>query len=644
MRTIHVLAIGSALALIASSAHGQWPPNGVHVSPLAGDEPRICADGRGGVFIAWRANYPADVMLQRITAEGAVATGWPVNGVPVCVHPESQQLESVVTDGLDGAFVTWYDLRNASAMAQDLYIQRISPFGTVAPGWAVNGVPVVTAPGAQSSSQTLADGTGGAYVGWEDEQIAPWSTYATRISASGTVAEGWPSRGLKLSGPVAQTWQAYVLPADSHCTVVWFDVRPDSVGTFGQRLTPDGTMLWNPTGKPIAIGGGFIRGIFSDGSGGGYFAASHSGSFSGNDIYVIHRFTAEGSLAPGWPSYGVLVCSAPEVRQALHISSDGRGGALLAWADYRNYWTEGTASDVYAMRILPDGSRAPGWPANGLRVTNLGGWEEARGIVPDGAGGAYLCYDVIAPGWTTYVQHLTADGEVAAGWPANGRPVSDPPVGEDTGSIVSDEAGGCIVVWHGAGGIRARRFMAGGPVAAAISLASAIVEDGAVRLAWFGPDAAGFPATVERRDGRSEWRALAEVRADGSGRFEHADRPVAAGDRYAYRLRWREADGEHFTAETWIEVPALSLALAGLSPNPAVNELSVSFVLPARGPARLELLDVSGRRLIARELHDLPPGRHRLRLAGAGEVEPGVYWIRLVQGGEQRLARGVVVR
>lgn len=639
MRTIQVLAIGSALALIASSAHGQWPPNGVHVSPLAGDGPRICADGRGGVFIAWRANYPADVMLQRITAEGAVATGWPLNGVPVCVHPESQQLESVVPDGLDGAFVTWYDLRNASAMSHDLYIQRISSSGTVASGWAPNGVPVITAPGTQISSRTLADGAGGAYVTWNDEEVAPRSVYATRLSPVGGVAKGWPERGLKLSGDGWEALNAHPFMADPDGLVVlWFDFRADSSGTVGQRMTPAGGRLWGPNGRHIAMGSGSIRGVVADGSGGGYLATARGTG------YFLYRFAAEGSLAPHWPVTGVTVRDAPEARQALYVSSDGLGGTLLAWADYRNYWTEGTASDVYAMRILPDGSRAPGWPANGLRVTNLGGWEEARGIVPDGAGGAYLCYDVIAPGWTTYVQHLTADGEVAAGWPANGRPVSDPPVGEDTGSIVSDEAGGCIVVWHGAGGIRARRFMAGGPVAAAISLASAIVEDGAVRLAWFGPDAAGFPATVERRDGRSEWRALAEVRADGSGRFEHVDRPVAAGDRYAYRLRWREADGEHLTAETWIEVPALSLTLEGLRPNPAVGELSVSFVLPARGPARLELLDVSGRRLIAHELHDLPPGRHRLRLAGAGEVEPGVYWIRLVRGGEQRLARGVVVR
>ena len=384
-----------------------------------------------------------------------------------------------------------------------------------------------------------------------------------------------------------------------------------------------------------------------DSAGGAYFASSIGGTSSGNDTYVLHRFTGEGTLAEGWSASGALVCQAPEVRQSLVMCNDDLGGALLAWTDYRDRWN-GYASDLYVMRILPDGSRAPGWPANGLRMTNMPSFDEARDIAPDGQGGAYVCYDVITSyDWYTFVQHVTATGEVAEGWPANGRSVTDTPSGQDdAASIISDGAGGCIVVWEGEGGIRARRFMADGPVATAISLASATVEDGVVRLAWYGHDAAHLEAMVERREPSSDWRVVAIVRADGAGRFEHEDRGATPGVRYAYRLRWREADGERTTSDSWVEVPAaLRLALEGLRPNPAATEeVRVAFVLPTGSPARLDVLDVTGRQRLSRDLAGFGPGRHSVRLGNAAPLEPGVYWIRLSQSGEQRLARGVVIR
>jgi hypothetical protein len=86
----------------------------------------------------------------------------------------------------------------------------------------------------------------------------------------------------------------------------------------------------------------------------------------------------------------------------------------------------------------------------------------------------------------------------------------------------------------------------------------------------------------------------------------------------------------------------LALALEGLRPNPAVGEPVASFALSDGSPARLQLLDVTGRVWRAREVGDLGAGSHVLRLGGS--VPAGVYWLRLTQGGHSLLARAVVVQ
>ena len=87
-----------------------------------------------------------------------------------------------------------------------------------------------------------------------------------------------------------------------------------------------------------------------------------------------------------------------------------------------------------------------------------------------------------------------------------------------------------------------------------------------------------------------------------------------------------------------------SLALEGLRPNPAVGDVVATLTLPRAAPAQLELLDVTGRVWLGREVGALGAGRHLVRLGAAASVPAGVYWLRLTQGGHALLARGVVMR
>ena len=89
-----------------------------------------------------------------------------------------------------------------------------------------------------------------------------------------------------------------------------------------------------------------------------------------------------------------------------------------------------------------------------------------------------------------------------------------------------------------------------------------------------------------------------------------------------------------FTGSVAVDPPAMA-ASTGLwltaTPNPASRNASVSFHLPARGRAVLEMFDVSGRRLSRADEGELGPGVHQAQLVrdGACALSPGVYLARL---------------
>jgi hypothetical protein len=86
------------------------------------------------------------------------------------------------------------------------------------------------------------------------------------------------------------------------------------------------------------------------------------------------------------------------------------------------------------------------------------------------------------------------------------------------------------------------------------------------------------------------------------------------------------------------------LALEPMTPNPRRNgAMRVHFTLEDSAPARLELLDVTGRRVASTEVGSLGAGRHSSNLGQGRRLAPGLYLIRLRQGTATRMARVAVL-
>ncbi len=106
-----------------------------------------------------------------------------------------------------------------------------------------------------------------------------------------------------------------------------------------------------------------------------------------------------------WDTLGVVICGAADIQNDPCIVSDGEGGAIIAWVDSR-----GTGMDIYAQRVNAAGTVL--WTADGVAVCNVSGNQFYPHIVTDGAGGAIIIWQDgrSGTGWEVYAQRLNSAG------------------------------------------------------------------------------------------------------------------------------------------------------------------------------------------------------------------------------------------
>jgi hypothetical protein len=457
----------AALLPMIAGAQAQWTPNGVPVCVAPdcyGTSPQICGDGAGGALIAWQRDLTGDninIYVHRVISAGSMASGWPAAGSPATLATGDQYLLDIVPDGAGDAFVVWVDYRSWTPNGLDIYAQHVRGDGSLAPGWPADGLPVGTAPGDQDRARMLADGAGGVFVVWEDSRsgFANADVYAQHLNGDGTRVAGWPVGGLAVcTAPLASYQPALGADRQGGCFIAWSDGRSGIGGDlYAQHVGWSGDLApgWPVDGKLIVSSGGDtagrkIWGVVPDGNGGAYlgWGSSHGATAFDDDVYAV-RFLPDGSLAPGWPASGFPVVTLPDQQFLTSVAADSAGGVLLAW-----YGHVGIGATVaFAQRLRPNGTIAPGWGLNGARVSDTPGFQFSPIIAPDGAGGAYVVLQAQTSntGNHGFVQHLTATGTLAAGWLSSGSALVNPTSGsyhQQDMVISADANGGAIVAWN----------------------------------------------------------------------------------------------------------------------------------------------------------------------------------------------------
>src|SRR5206468_4811242 len=114
------------------------------------------------------------------------SAAWSANGNLVCNAAGDQSNTVMAPDGSGGMFIVWQDDRTGTS---DLYATRLTASGSLAPGWPANGYAVCTAPGDQKLAAIAADGVGGFYLAWEDYRVGTGESdvYVQRVTGSATL-------------------------------------------------------------------------------------------------------------------------------------------------------------------------------------------------------------------------------------------------------------------------------------------------------------------------------------------------------------------------------------------------------------------------------------------------------------------------
>jgi len=265
------------------------------------------------------------------------------------------------------------------------------------------------------------------------------------LGAPRLAAGAWPydpSNGnvVVVAAPGNQQAPAAASDSAGGTIVAWSDYRNGAAADiYVQRLSASGAPMWLTNGVALCTAGSeqtFPR-ITSDGAGGAVVTWTDYRSGANYDIYA-QRINANGVVQ--WASNGVGLCVAPGFQLSPSIAPDGTGGAIVTWHDQRS----GTY-DIYTQRV--NGSGAVQWTPNGVALCSASGNQLTPTIIADGNGGAVATwYDLRSGTYDIYAQRINAIGLPA--WQTNGVPVCTAFDDQYSPVLVADGAGGSIIAWY----------------------------------------------------------------------------------------------------------------------------------------------------------------------------------------------------
>lgn len=366
---------------VDASGRISWDIDGVPLCVAAGTQqtPKMCSDGLGGAIVVWSdaraGNF--DIYAQRVNHSGVPQ--WTTNGVPVCTDGSPQITPVITACATGGALIAWEDQRGG---AHDIYVERITDTGAIETGWPVNGLAATSATNSTTefNPQIISDGACGAIVAWQDQRSGNYDVYLQRVDEFGV--RRWLPPGVALCAAInAQTNPRLVTDRFGGAIVTWEDSRSGNVDIAARRIDSTGTPLWSVDGVPVCTEthDQLQPRITDDGASGAIITWRDSRG-GGSDVYA-QRVNASGF--PQWTADGIVICDALLAQQDPEITSDRAGGAVIAWRDGRS-----GNDDIYAQRI--DGSGGAFCAPCGVALTSAPGTQFQDVIASDGAGGAIV--------------------------------------------------------------------------------------------------------------------------------------------------------------------------------------------------------------------------------------------------------------
>jgi hypothetical protein len=146
---------------------------------------------------------------------------------------------------------------------------------------------------------------------------------------------------------------------------------------------------------------------------------------------------------PTDPNVNLPIATVPYQQIIPDMAPDGFGGFIVVWEGWRDsntYW------DIFAQRITLNGNSQ--WMANGIQVSSASGFEVHARVVQCDDASVIVAWsgDLLDTDYDIYAQRIDAFGNPM--WDARGVPICTASGDQDSLAIVSDGAGGAIVMWR----------------------------------------------------------------------------------------------------------------------------------------------------------------------------------------------------
>ncbi|MBC8525419.1 MAG: T9SS type A sorting domain-containing protein [Candidatus Cloacimonetes bacterium] len=326
------------------------------------EDPVVINTNDDGVVIAWvdfRNEDAGDIYAQKLDSDGNLL--WNPAGVPLCLEPDIQISLNIVNDNNYGAYVIWLDYRNPGGV--DIYGSHIDSSGIIATGWNENGNPIAAESGAQEGHTFWKDGQGGAILAWHDTRDADnENLYMQRISSDGTLL--WNPGGNVLCDAPGKQSDVKIAPDGIGSFIfVWRDRRFDEAGDiFAQRVDINGNLQWSPDVEVYTGYGAQRNPRITESSDNGAIAAWEDSRNEPDPMYFdiyAQKLDINGNLS--WEHESLPVCTALYHQLAPRLTSNNSGGAYIIWDDGRAGGHPN--EDIYMQNV--DASGGILWEVNG---------------------------------------------------------------------------------------------------------------------------------------------------------------------------------------------------------------------------------------------------------------------------------------
>jgi len=305
--------------------------------------------------------------------------------------------------------------------------------------WEVDGTAVSVMNFAnQDSPDICPDGFGGAIIVWRDTRNLSQDIYAQRIDADGQPL--WTPNGVAVCTDVATQMDPHVVSDGAGGAVItWVDFR-GVIDIYAQRLGAGGNAMWTADGVVVCDAASTQQhpSIITDGAGGAIIAWQDYRNSSHDDIYA-QRILANGTAY--WTTDGVALCTAANNQSDPVMAPDGMGGVFVVWSDYRS----SSNLDVFAERANKYGSLY--WGSNGISVSSEAGNQSSPRVCGDGFGGIVVVwYDYRGADADIYGQRVSGSGNAL--WTWGGEAICVAAGNQDSPVPVPNGNGGAIVAWR----------------------------------------------------------------------------------------------------------------------------------------------------------------------------------------------------